>query len=143
MEKVNVMSFSDYCKDFIVSEIERHIGRDVYGCELGSKLTQAINADCSATSSADIARDHVIQWAQDGDVNVFDSHYKDMIGETFATNPLVEPKKYMVVMVIMAVDMIIGDLDCMQDIWNEDVVITRELADSIIAEVEAFSGDIF
>lgn len=49
-------TFEEYCKDFIVDNLDAYVGTDVYGCDLSSTLTEEINVNGSATFSRQKAR---------------------------------------------------------------------------------------
>lgn len=45
-------TFEEYCKNFIVDNLDAYVGTDVYGCDLSSTLTEEINVNGSATSES-------------------------------------------------------------------------------------------
>ncbi len=139
----NVQTFTDFCKNFIIDEIEGYVKSDgyefsTYGYNLADELTRHIGAYSNAE-----ARKYLAQWAHDGDVTKFDEYYMKYYGNVINVNPLVDPDKYLAGMVVVGVDTLMGRLNCMQDIWEDDIEVTQELADSIIAEVEAHNRNIF
>lgn len=52
-------TFEEYCKDFIVDNLDAYVGTDVYGCDLSSTLTEEINVNGSATFSRQKAMDYI------------------------------------------------------------------------------------
>lgn len=52
-------TFEEYCKNFIVDNLDAYVGTDVYGCDLSSTLTEEINVNGSATFSRQKAMDYI------------------------------------------------------------------------------------
>lgn len=125
--------FDVYCKDFIKNHIEDHLGRTVYACDFASDITMGINVDGSATYSTYLAKEYLKEWWDEA-ADYF-SYEKDNFGEVLH-NPFENPEAYMVCMVIKGVEYLMSRVKEINEAWNDQIEVTQELRDSIVAQLD-------
>ena len=126
-------SFDVYCKDFIKSHIEDHLGRIVYTCDFASEITMGINVDGSATYSTHEAKEYLKTWWDEA-ADYF-QYEKDNFGENLH-NPFENPEAYMVCMVITGVDHLMAQVKEISEARNDHIEVTQELCDSICKQLD-------
>lgn len=128
-------TFVEYCKDYILDNIDDHEGRMVYLCDLGFELTEEPNASGTLTYCRKEALDYISEWIDDA-ADYFD-YEKSKCGTN--RNPFENPEAYMVCMVIEGVraiiDAAIEHLNLDQD---EKVELSQELINDIKEFIEDF-----
>lgn len=55
-------TLTDYCKDFIINNIDDYSGQFIYGCNLSNTITERINIDGSCTYSTYEAKEYIKFW---------------------------------------------------------------------------------
>ncbi len=132
-------SLTEYCKEFIKDHIDGYTGQMVYGCDLGYKITDGINADGSCTYSTYMAKQYLKEWWDDA-ADYFE-YEKDNFGENH--NPFENPEAFMVCMVIEGVNQLLsGYFDARCDMWNESFELTQDIADDICDYLDDEATDI-
>lgn len=127
-------TYTDYCKDFIIDNIEEFIGGNYYVNELGNMLTMGINADCSATYNRNEAIEYLKNWWQE--VGDFMEYYKNYIGN-LEVSPFLEAEKFHVIMIIHGIDNLLSQCDVIQELWeNDETELTQEICDSVIKNLK-------
>lgn len=106
-------TFEEYCKDFIVDNLDAYVGTDVYGCDLSSTLTEEINVNGSATFSRQKAMDYIKEWFDEA-AEVYDYQVENYGRAT--QNPFENPEAWMVCMIIEGCANLIGQCKCMEEI---------------------------
>ena len=90
-------TFEEYCKNFIVDNLDAYVGTDVYGCDLSSTLTEEINVNGSATFSRQKAIDYIKEWFDEA-AEVYNYQVENYGRAT--QNPFENPEAWMVCMII-------------------------------------------
>lgn len=129
-------TFEEYCKDFIVDNLDAYVGTDVYGCDLSSTLTEEINVNGSATFSRQKAMDYIKEWFDEA-AEVYDYQVENYGRAT--QNLFENPEAWMVCMIIEGCANLIGQCKCVEEIWNDEVELTEELAEQIKEEIKGLS----
>lgn len=129
-------TFEEYCKDFIVDNLDVYVGTDVYGCDLSSTLTEEINVNGSATFSRQKAMDYIKEWF-DEVAEVYDYQVENYGRAT--QNPFGNPEAWMVCMIIEGCSSLLSQCKCVDNIWNDEVELTEELAEQIKEEIKNLS----
>lgn len=128
-------SYIEYCKAHIIDHLENMKGWDneEYGADLGSKLTEGINIDGSATCSTYEAKEYIKAWYDEaGEVY---EYQKDNYGEVLH-NPFEEPEAFHVCMVIEGVNNILAQCKTVEAHWNDQIKLTNTMINRIIKEVK-------
>lgn len=126
-------TYLDYCKNFIIDNIENLEGQQVYACDLGFELTSAINSDGSATFSTDEAREYLKEWWDET------ADYWEYEEENFGEhrwNPFSDPEAYHCCMIIEGVRNLIGQVPIIEKKWDECIKITPALIKKVIKAIE-------
>lgn len=126
-------SFDVFCKDFIKGHIEDHLGRIVYASEFASEITMGINVDGSVTYSTYKAKEYLKAW-WDETADYYE-YSKRNFGKVLH-NPFENPEAYMVCMVIAGVDCLMAQVKEIYDAWNDQIEVTQELCNSIVAQLD-------
>jgi hypothetical protein len=130
MEKLQ--NYKEYCVDYIIDNIQEHIDSDFYDSyELAHAITESDNISGSFTYSTYKAREYIKHWFND--IGDFLEQYELFYGDKLDTNPFTESEKFHAIMVIVLVENIIGNLEC---IPNDRFTLTKQLADTIVEEIE-------
>lgn len=122
-------TYLDYCKNFIIDNIENLEGQQVYACDLGFELTSAINADGSATYSAHKAKEYLKEW---WDEAADYWQYEDENFDEHRWNPFPNPEAYHCCMVIEGVRCLLSQIPVLGEKWDECIKITPALIKKII-----------
>ncbi len=128
-----LLSFTDYCRQHIIDEIDGYEGTTQYACDLGLTLTEAINIDGSATYSNYKAIQYLKEWWNDA-ADYF-QYAKDNFGEVLQ-NPFDNPEAYMVCMIIEGVRSILSQCQYIDKHWNERIELTPKVIKKILGEIE-------
>lgn len=126
-------TYLDYCKNFIIDNIENLEGQQIYACDLGFELTSAINANGTATYSTYKAEEYLKEWWDEAadyweyEEDNFDEH---------RLNPFSDPEAYQVCMIIEGVRSLLGQIPVLGEKWDECIEITPDLIKEVIKEME-------
>lgn len=138
----NIEDFFTFCKNHIINNLPDHEGENVYMCDLGIDLTQAINCDGSFTYSRALAMDYLREWWDEA--AQYWEYEKMNFGENIH-NPFDNPEAYTVCMVIEGVNALLSRCAFVDDNWNDQITLTKEDIETILAQLEELdeSEDIF
>ena len=130
-------NYKEYCVDYIIENIGEHIGSDFYDSyELAHTITEGDNINGSFTYSTYKAKQYIKHWFDD--IGDFLDEYEFIYGDNLSINPFTESEKFHALMVIVLVENIIGNLKYLS---NEGFTLTKELADTIIQDIENLTLD--
>lgn len=136
-EEEEIPEFFDFCKNFILDEIDEFEGRDVYGADFGIDLTEGINADGTFTYSTEKAKKYLQDWWADAAEY---SEYEEMnFGQR--SNPFENVEAFIVRMVIEGVRTILSRCKFVDDKWNDKFELTEDVIATIKEEVEEQTDD--
>lgn len=136
-EEEEIPEFFDFCKDFILDNIEDYEGSYVYGADLGIYLTEGINADGTFTYSTEKAKKYLQDWWEDAAEY---SEYEEMnFGQR--SNPFENVEAFIVRMVIEGVRTILSLCKFVDDKWNDKFELTEDVIATIKEEVEEQTND--
>lgn len=130
-----ILSYVDYCKELIRDEIENFEGDTYYACDLGRELTMNGNMNGTFTFSTHEARQILKSWWDD--LHGVNRRIYDELGydhddvDVFDT-----PEKYHVFAVIEGVDSIMSSLDIIQENWDGEIELTRDVIDTILDQLD-------
>lgn len=128
-------SFFNYCKNFILENIDEYEGSDVYLCDLGLKMTEGMNADGSFSYSRKEGEKYLVEWI--GEAKEFSDYEVFAFGER--SNPFENVELFLVRMVIEGVRSILAKCPTIDQNWNDCIELTAEVIQNIKDEVEAIS----
>lgn len=128
-------SLTDYCKDWIKLHIEDRIDQTHYACDLAYALTEGPNCDGSCTYSTYKAKRYLQAWWDD--CADYLEYEKFNFGEVMH-NPFDNPEAFMVCMLIEGVGSLLAKCKTIDDAWNDELTLTREVIDKILEEVDEF-----
>jgi len=131
-ETTKRLSYSDYCKNFIIDHLENFEGNKVYSCDLGSELTQGINVNGSATYSTYEAKEYLREWWDEA--GEYWEYEKDNFGENIH-NPFDAPEAYMACMIIEGVRSILAQVELIDKKWNDEITLTKKNIKTILSAV--------
>lgn len=129
-------TFEEYCKSFIVDNLDAYVGTDVYGCDVSFTLTEEINVNGSATFSRQKAMDYIKEWFDEA-AEVYDYQMENY--GSVSQNPFENPEAWMVCMIIEGCSSLLSQCKCVDNIWNDEVELTEELAEQIKEEIKGLS----
>lgn len=136
-EEEEIPEFFDFCKNFILDEIEDYEGSDVYGADLGIDLTEGINADGTFTYSTEKAKKYLQDWWADAAEY---SEYEEMnFGQR--SNPFENVEAFIARMVIEGVRTILSRCKFVDDKWNDKFELTEDVITTIKEQVEEQTDD--
>lgn len=125
-------SYVEYVKAFILDRLEDYKGQKEYACDLAYKLCETINIDGSATYSAYEAKQYIKEWFDEAG-EVIDYELNEF-GEN-SHNPFEEPEAFMVVMIILGCDRVLGGFFCDSETWSEEWNNLITISDDLIADI--------
>lgn len=131
MEKIK--SYVEYVKDFILENLPKYKGQEVYGCDLGYTITERINVDGSVTYNKQAAMEHIKEWLDEA-AEVY-QYQVDNYGQALQ-NPFKNPEGWMVCMIIEGVESILSQCDVVEEFWNDKTELTDKIIQKIIAYVQ-------
>ena len=126
-------TFFEYCKNHILNNIEGFEGNYVYGADFCYDVTMAMNTDGTATYSRDSAKEYLKEWWNEA-ADYYEYH-KSNFGEA-PINPFEDPEGYMVCMVICGCSSILSQCKTIDDRWNNQFTLDKEIIAQIKNEVE-------
>lgn len=124
--------FETYCKEFIIDNIEEYENQTVYACDLAYTLAEGINADGTATYNRAEAIAYICEWWYDA--SDYSDYEKDNFGER--SNPFKNPEAFMVRMVIEGVNIMLSRCTAVDEAWNDELTLTKDVIESIKADIE-------
>ena len=133
-----IESFFDYCKNYIIDNIENWEGQKKYACDLGNYLTEGPNVDGSLTYSTYKAKEYIREWWDEA--GEYWEYEKNNFGENIH-NPFDNPEAYMVCMVIEGVNSILSRCQYIEDNWNEEITLDEATIKIIIEQVKEQDDD--
>lgn len=128
-----LLSYSDYCKDFITNRLDDFEGSTHYVCDFASEITMSINVDGTATYSTSKAKEYLREWWDD--CADYFQYEKDNFGEVLH-NPFECLEAFHVCMIIQGVSSLLSQCSIIDEHWNDEIEITQEVIDSILKEIE-------
>lgn len=126
-------TLTDYCKDFIINNIDDYSGQSIYGCDLGNTITEGINIDGSCTYSTYEAKKYIKFWWDEA-ADYF-QYEKNNFGENLH-NPFENPEAFMVCMVIQGVNSLLSQISFIDKNWNNEIKLTEKNIKKIIREIK-------
>ena len=126
-------TLTDYCKDFIISNIDGYSDQSIYGCDLGYTITEGINADGSCTYSTYKAKEYIKFWWDEA--SDYFQYEKDNFGENLH-NPFESPEAFMVCMVIQGVNSLLSQISFIDKNWNNEIELTEKNIKKIIRKIK-------
>ena len=129
--------FIPFCKQHILDHIDGYEGQSHYGCDLGSYLTEGMNADGTFTYSTAKARELLQAWWDDADD--FSEYEEFEFGQR--SNPFENVEAFLVRMVIEGVNGLMGKLPIIDEHWNDELELTPEVIETIKEQVEELSDN--
>lgn len=131
--------FIEYCKNYIIDNIEAYEGEKVYACDLADTLMSGSHYDGTLTYSRSQAKDYLIEWWDDC-ANYID--YSILHFGEFRVNPFGNPESFMVGMVSEGIEGILFIVPFIEEHWNkEKITLTPEIIQAIKDGVEEFDDD--
>lgn len=137
--ETNLLSYSDYCKEFIKDRISDFEGTSNYGCDLASEITMAINVDGSATYNTYEAKEYLREWWDD--CADYFQYEKDNFGSN-PHNPFENPEAFHVCMIIQGVSSLLSQCTKVDKHWNDKFPLTKSAIKSILKEIETFEVEL-
>lgn len=126
-------TLTDYCKNFIISNIDNYSDQSIYGCDLGYTITKGINVDGSCTYSTYEAKEYIKFWWDEA--SDYFQYEKDNFGENLH-NPFENPEAYMVCMVIQGVNSLLSQISFIDKNWNNKIKLTKKNIKKIIRGIK-------
>ena len=131
--------FIEYCKNYIIDNIEAYEGEKVRVCNLADTLMSGPYYDGTLTYSRSQTKDYLIEWWDDCakyiDYNIL--HF----GE-FRVNPFDKPESFMVGMVSEGIVGILYEVPFIKEHWDKgEITLTPEIIQTIKDGVEEFDDD--
>lgn len=126
-------SYTEYCRNFIIDNLNGYEGQSIYMCDLAHTITEGINVDGSATYSTYEAKEYIKEWWDDA--ADFYEYCKFEFGEC-PHNPFEKPEAFHCLMIIEGVAHLLSQCDTVGgDNWNEEIELTEEIINTILEEL--------
>lgn len=136
-EEEEIPAFFDFCKDFILDEIDWYEGNDVYACDFGITLTEGMCCDGTFTYSTAKAQKYLSEWfAEAGE---YSDYEKFNFGER--SNPFDNVERFLTGMVTEGVRTILSRCQFIDDKWNDKFELTAEIIEVIKEQVREQTND--
>lgn len=132
-----IEEFFDFCKSYILQEIDEHEGRDEYICDLGISLTECMRVDGTFTYSTAKAKEYLMEWFYEA------GKYSDYENSNFGkrSNPFNNVEAFLVNMVSEGVWLILSRCQFIEDNCNKNMELNKEIIAIIKEQVEEQSDD--
>ena len=132
-------NFIEYCKNYIIDNIEAYEDKKVHACDLADTLMSGPYYDGTLTYSRSQAKDYLIEWWDDCanyiDYCIF--HFGEI-----RVNPFDNPESFMVGMVSEGIVGILSKVPFIDENWGkEEITLTTEVIQAIKDRVEEFDDD--
>ena len=135
--KEEVPEFFDFCKNFILENIDEYEGNDVYACDFGITMTEAMNCDGTFTYSTEKAKEYLKKWWVDA--GEYSDYEKFSFGER--SNPFDNPERFTTGMVMEGVRIILSRCQFIDDKWNDKFELTEDVIATIKEQLEEQTND--
>ena len=124
-------NYKEYCRDYIIERIDdwKDTGCDS-ALDLADFITQHDNISGSFTYSTYWAKAYIKHWFDQ--VGDFLDEYESEFGEKLGVNPFKDSEKFHGIMVIIGVEKMLSNLDCLP---GDGFTLTEELIESIKKEL--------
>lgn len=132
-----IPEFFDFCKNFILDEIDEFEGRDVYGADFGLELTEGMNCDGTFTYSTEKAKEYLKEWREEA--GEYSDYEKFNFGER--SNPFYNPERFTTGMVTEGVITILSRCQFIDNKWDEKFKLTEDVIALIKEQVEEQTND--
>ena len=126
-------TLTDYCKNFIINNIDNYSDQSIYGCDLGNTITEGINIDGTCTYSTYKAKEYIKFWWDEA-ADYF-QYEKNSFGENLH-NPFENPDAFMVCMVIEGVNSLLSKSKFINKNWYNNIKLTDKNIKKIIREIK-------
>lgn len=135
--KEEVPEFFEFCKDYILENIEEYEGNDVYACDFGITMTEGMCCDGTFTYSTAEAKRYVMEWFYDA------GEYSDYEEMSFGkrSNPFDNIECFLVNMVTEGVRTILSRCQFIDDMWDKKFELTPEIIAVIKEQVDEQTDD--
>lgn len=130
--KEKIPEFFEFCKSYILDNIEDYEGQGEYACDLGIMLTEGMCCDGSFTYSTAKAKEYLIEWFEDA--AEYSEYEKFNFGER--SNPFENVERFTVQMVAEGVKVVLSRCEFINEHWNETVELTPDIIAIIKEQVE-------
>ncbi|MBP5457234.1 MAG: hypothetical protein J6Y37_12110 [Paludibacteraceae bacterium] len=137
MSEEKILEFFEFCKNYVLDNIDDYEGCDVYGCDLGCTITESMRYDGTFTYSIAKAKRYLMEWF--ADAAEYSDYEKFNFGER--SNPFDNVELFIVRMVCEGVNSIVSRCKVVDDMWNEKFELTEEVIASIKEQVEEQTDD--
>ena len=128
-------NYKEYCRDYIINRLSDYLDNEYDNAyELAYRITDHDNMSGSFTYSTYNAEQYIKEWFHE--VGYFMEEYEFEFGFPVKWNPFTESESFHAVMVIVGIEKMLGSLEC---IPNESFILTTELSNLIIKELEGLN----
>ena len=125
--------YVDYVKNFIKDNLYRLENKSIYGGNISFFITEIVDLEETATFDKLQAMQYIKEWFF---VAAEIYNYEIQTYKEIRVHPFKNPEKYMVLMLVEGVAKIIDNCKFIKECWNEEIVLTTDVIDSILAEVD-------
>lgn len=132
-----IPEFFEYCKQYILDNLDEYEGQDVYACDLGITLTEGMCCDGTFTYSTAKAKEYLIEWFEDA--AEYSEYEKFNFGER--SNPFENVELFTVKMVSEGVRSVLSRCEFINDNWNGKIELTPDIIAIIKEQVEEQTDD--
>lgn len=136
-EEEKLQDFFEFCKDFILDEIDKYEGLDVYGSELCLDITDELIANGTFTMSCEMSKKYLNNWLWEA--GEYSEYEKLNFGER--SNPFKNVDAFIVCMVREGVRTILSRCQFINDKWNDKFKLTEDVISVIKEQVEEQYND--
>ena len=109
-----IPEFFEYCKQYILDNLDEYEGRDAYACDLGITLTEGMCCDGTFTYSTAKAKEYLIEWFEDA--AEYSEYEKFNFGER--SNQFENVELFTVKMVSEGVRSVLSRCEFINDNWR-------------------------
>lgn len=119
-------------KDLIKNRLYDYKDEKEYGCDLADKLFESENCDGSFTYNTNKSKDYINQYWEE-----YNNLYDEWLENTGVSyNPIENPEKFVVLMLLLQAERILGNNKFIQDNWNDEIILNAKNIDKIIKDIK-------
>lgn len=132
-----IPEFFEYCKQYILDNLDEYEGQDAYACDLGITLTEGMCCDGTFTYSTAKAKEYLIEWFEAA--AEYSEYEKFNFGER--SNPFENVELFTVKMVSEGVISVLFRCEFINDNCNGKIELTPDIIAIIKEQVEEQTDD--
>ena len=128
-------TLKNFVIDAMIDELSEMEDREIYGADLGYEIFSEANCNGSYTCNALEAENFIKEYFSDFGEVVEDIKFN--LGAESIPNPFTESERFQVVIMLEMSSSLIAQVSIVDENWNNDFTLTKEVIEKITKELEA------